>query len=126
MFYQIATINDQIDSTYNILPVKLTSKKRDSTRKKNIYDLNQNVHAVFKQKYKGTSIKKVHQVRQHRQESRVNSPLSLDIETLVVADLSIFNDHKRFIDSDDESVIFGSMQVYLAHLFNGVCFADSF
>ena len=106
------------------MPIKQSSKKRDSTRSLNRYDLNQNVHAVFKQKHRDLA----HKVRQHRQESqtRAHSPLSLDIETLVVADLSIFNDHKRFIDSDDESVIFGSMQVYLAHLFNGVCSLDSF
>ncbi len=47
-------------------------------------------------------------------------PTHLFIELLVVADKTIFDDHKRFIQSEDLESIVTHMKVYYTHFVNAI------
>ena len=47
-------------------------------------------------------------------------PVQLYVETLIVTDLTIYNDHKRFSGSNDQNIVFQHMKIYFSHLLNGV------
>lgn len=47
-------------------------------------------------------------------------PFELYVETMVVTDKSIFDDHKRFAQTDDNAKVFLHMKAYFAHFMNGV------
>ncbi len=49
-----------------------------------------------------------------------SQPVVLHVEVLLVADVSIFNDHKAFAGSSDVNQVFMHMKIYYAHLINGV------
>lgn len=46
--------------------------------------------------------------------------MQLTVEVLLVADESVYNDHKRFTGSADQSTVFNSMRAYFSHMMNGV------
>jgi hypothetical protein len=71
--------------------------------------------------------------KSRKNPSRVNKknprrPTNLFIEMLVVTDESIFNDHKRFANTNDTAQVFMHMKIYYSHLLNGVNqrYANSF
>ncbi|RNA12759.1 A disintegrin and metallo ase with thrombospondin motifs 3-like [Brachionus plicatilis] len=47
-------------------------------------------------------------------------PINLYVELLVVTDSSVYDYHRRFIGTDDQSLIFSQMRIYYAHLINGI------
>lgn len=47
-------------------------------------------------------------------------PVTMDVETLVAADPSIYRDHKTFLNTNDDIAIFEHIRTYYAHTFNGV------
>ena len=47
-------------------------------------------------------------------------PFDLYVETLVVTDYTIFNDHKVLAGSSDSNQVMTHMRVYFGHLFNGI------
>ena len=49
-----------------------------------------------------------------------NQQFDLHVETLVVTDYTVFNNHKTFARSNDSSKVMTHMRVYFAHLFNGI------
>ena len=59
--------------------------------------------------------------KQNKFKRAVNGqPVNLYVETLIVTDLTVFEDHKRFAQSTDTNVVFQHMRIYFAHLINGV------
>ena len=42
------------------------------------------------------------------------------VEHLVVCDVTIFNEHSRFVQTNDKDVVFENMRIYFAHVINGV------
>jgi hypothetical protein len=56
-----------------------------------------------------------------RSKRSVNgNPIPLFVEILVVADSSIYEDHKTFAGSTDPHTVLIQMRVYFAHLISGV------
>ena len=53
-------------------------------------------------------------------------PLSLYVETLLVTDVSIYNDHVVFSGSTTPATVFQSMKIYFAHVMNGVSIISNF
>ena len=53
-------------------------------------------------------------------KSNNSQPIPLYVEVLLVADLSVFNDHKQFAGTNDTNQVFMHMKIYYAHLMNGV------
>lgn len=47
-------------------------------------------------------------------------PVQLYVETLIVTDLSVYNDHQRITKSTDQNVVFQHMKLYFSHVINGV------
>ncbi|RNA00332.1 A disintegrin and metallo ase with thrombospondin motifs 1, partial [Brachionus plicatilis] len=47
-------------------------------------------------------------------------PIVADVETLVVIDPSIYEDHKEFLQTNDQEIIFDHIRLYYAHTMNGV------
>ena len=47
-------------------------------------------------------------------------PFDLYVETLVVTDYTVFDDHKIRAGSTDSNKVMSHMRVYFAHLFNGI------
>ena len=47
-------------------------------------------------------------------------PINLYVELLIVADQTIYQDHKRFLQTNDSNLIFENMKIYYSHFFNGV------
>lgn len=47
-------------------------------------------------------------------------PFELYLDLLVVTDLSIFEDHKKYAGTTDTNKVFLYMKAYYAHLINGV------
>ena len=47
-------------------------------------------------------------------------PIGLYVELLIVTDLTIFEDHKRFAQTSDTNLVFLHMRTYFAHYINGV------
>lgn len=50
----------------------------------------------------------------------VNKPIELYVELLMVADHSVFEDHKRFLESNDDELIFANIKSYFAHIVGAV------
>ena len=48
------------------------------------------------------------------------SLLDLYLELLVVTDVTIFNDHKKYLQTTDDDLIFIHMSLYFYHYINGV------
>lgn len=44
----------------------------------------------------------------------------MNVETLVVLDISIYNYYKHLVQSDDLSIILENIRVYYAHIINSV------
>ncbi|RNA04998.1 A disintegrin and metallo ase with thrombospondin motifs 3-like [Brachionus plicatilis] len=63
---------------------------------------------------------------ENRNEMNKNSravdgePIVADVETLVVIDPSIYEDHKEFLQTNDQEIIFDHIRLYYAHTMNGV------
>jgi hypothetical protein len=57
-----------------------------------------------------------------KKSANSTQPISLYVEMLLVADVSIVNDHKQFAGSNDLNQVFMHMKIYYAHLINGVRF----
>ena len=56
-----------------------------------------------------------------RSKRSSQQPISLSVELLIVTDLSIFNDHRRFLNSTNNTdIIFLNMKVYFAQYVNAV------
>ena len=53
-------------------------------------------------------------------EQNTTQPVKLDVDTLLVTDLTVYNDHRRFSGSNDQNVVFLHMKIYFLHLMNGV------
>lgn len=47
-------------------------------------------------------------------------PVQLYVETLIVTDYSVYNDHQRITKSTDQNVVFQHMKLYFSHVINGV------
>jgi hypothetical protein len=53
-------------------------------------------------------------------ESVVQQPITFYIECLIVTDISIYEQHSRFINSSDQDLVLNHMSIYYAHLIKGV------
>lgn len=62
----------------------------------------------------------VKRTRGKRPRSVNDSPVELNVETLLVVDPTVYQDHKKYLKSTDDNLIFDHIRVYYAHLFNGV------
>ena len=49
-----------------------------------------------------------------------NQPINVYVEVLIVADLSIYNDHIKSSRSTVQAEVFKEMRIYYAYLLNGV------
>ena len=58
--------------------------------------------------------------RQFNLDSSTTPPVELYVELLVVTDRSVFDDHKRFAQTNDNEVAFLHMRTYFTHFINGV------
>lgn len=47
-------------------------------------------------------------------------PVVADVETLVVVDVSIYEDHKEYLKTTDQERILDHIRLYYAHTMNGV------
>jgi hypothetical protein len=47
-------------------------------------------------------------------------PIEMFVETLVVTDVTIYEDHKRFTNSNNQKIIFHHMKMYFSHYINGI------
>ena len=47
-------------------------------------------------------------------------PFNLYVETLVVTDKTVFDDHVRLAQTNDTALVFLHMKAYFAHYMNGV------
>lgn len=52
--------------------------------------------------------------------TKKSKPFHLNIELLVVTDLTVFNDHKRYANTNNTDVAFLHMKIYYSHLILGV------
>ena len=52
-----------------------------------------------------------------KKRSLDGQPLSLYVETLVVADKSVYSDHERYSGYADQDIVFLHMKIYLMHVF---------
>lgn len=55
-----------------------------------------------------------------RKRSVNGAPTVLEVETLIVTDLTIYNKHKTLTNSTDPNVIYAQMRIYYAYLLNAV------
>ena len=56
----------------------------------------------------------------HTTNSSNSTPIELFVETLLVTDLSVYEDHKKYSESSHRDVIFEHMKIYFSHVMNGV------
>jgi hypothetical protein len=57
----------------------------------------------------------------NRKKRAVNgNPVQAYVEYLVVTDVTIYNDHSRFINSTDPNLIYQHIRIYFAYLVNGI------
>lgn len=62
---------------------------------------------------------------QRRRKRALNGqPISLNVELLVVTDLSIYNEHVRYAGTTNQNLVFLHMKIYYAHLIHGVGFCN--
>lgn len=80
--------------------------------------LNLNAEKLSKNDYLLVSEKKVPSTKKRR--SLNGKPLILNVEVLAVLDSSIYDGHKRILETDDDSLIRDAIQTYYAYVFNGV------
>lgn len=59
-------------------------------------------------------------INKKRQRAFNGQPIVADVETLVVIDPTVYQDHKKLLNSSDDSKIFEHIRVYYAHTMNGV------
>ncbi len=109
------------DEIYDILPVELNNTFNSRELKRS------NHHMIKKRNTlkKNDDILKIPMKNVKIEEfiskrSLNNQPVNLYVETLLVTDLTVYNDHSRWTGSTDQSVIFQSMKIYFAFIFNGV------
>lgn len=50
----------------------------------------------------------------------LDKPVELYVELLLVTDRTIFEDHKRYVQTDDNDLTFLHMRTYFTHYINGV------
>jgi hypothetical protein len=66
------------------------------------------------------------QAKEKVEKATFVKPIVLNVELLLVTDLSIYEDHKRYSGSTDPNTVFLHMKIYYSHLFNGVFFFVKF
>ncbi|RNA32392.1 A disintegrin and metallo ase with thrombospondin motifs 5-like [Brachionus plicatilis] len=57
---------------------------------------------------------------QKRKRAVNGNPLNMEVETLLVVDPTVYEDHKAFLQTTDDTAIFDHIRTYYAHTFNGV------
>jgi hypothetical protein len=119
-------------ANYEIVPINVITVAENETRE---FNSEQNLHAILEPKIKKLDkvnseiVEKVSVIsadsissktKQHKKRSVNGSPLTLYVEILVVADSSIYEDHKLFADSTDPAIVRSQMRIYYSHVINGV------
>ena len=75
-------------------------------------------HVNYPKVKKGRAIKK----RSSRvRRERNGQPFNLNVDLLIVTDMSVYEDQMIFAKTNNKDLIFLYMQAYYAHCVNGVC-----
>ena len=134
MFLKLASLHatNHENTIYDIVPVvnEFKQKKRSISRVN--YDSLLNSHQIKKRNVNSVSFCNVDASNlKTKIDSQFNSeikkeralngqPINLYVELFIVADQTIYLNHKKFLKTNDSYFIFESMKIYYSHLISGV------
>jgi hypothetical protein len=112
----------------DITPIKIESNRKRGIKenfnnhlltKRDASEPNSSFDAKESLSYKILKLRK-EKTQKRKKRSLNGEPVQLYVETLIVTDVSIYNDHQRITKSTDQNVVFQHMKLYFSHVINGV------